>query len=149
MLLAYLGNVLDADVYKMLVLDNMYSMFSIVLYATVVDVFEQTVYGGDIKADEYDSIFADICLEYGLTDSSYWRYVAITSPAYYISYATSAIAALNLYAMAMDDYEAAQESYLRLFTSNADNYSDILAEAGIADPFDSVAYVTAVAALNR
>ena len=55
-----------------------------------------------------------------MINSKYWRYVTITSPCYYISYALSALSVLQLYPMGVEDFDAATDAYLKLF-----NYTDV------------------------
>ena len=74
---------------------------------------------GTITKDEYDALFAAILEDFGTTgytNSSYWRYVTISSPCYYISYSVSAISVLQLYPMAMEDMDSAIAAYSKLFT---------------------------------
>ena len=111
----------------------------IIVLATQVDCFEQAVYldsydgygsdvimaDGTITADEYDDLFAAFSEEFGIGEKyradEYWRYVAISSPCYYISYAVSGVNALQIYAnVDRLGFDAAKESYLKLFT-----YTDV------------------------
>lgn len=108
-------------------------MLDTIMNALAVDTFEQAVYtdnyngtyadqimaDGKITADEYDLLYKGIIIDFKgekyMTDT-YWRYVTINAPCYYVSYAVSAISVLQLYPMAQEDFSAAQESYLKLFT---------------------------------
>lgn len=52
-----------------------------------------------------------------MMNPTYWRYVTIQSPCYYVSYAISALSVLQLHEMAnTDSLEAATDAYLDLFT---------------------------------
>ena len=119
------------------------STLSTVMSAVQVDCFEQAIYlnsydgpnsdvimaDGKITSDEYDLLYASISEDLGIAEAyrqdDYWRYgMTITSPCYYISYSISAINSLQLYAkIYKDGFEAAKESYLKLFT-----YTDTLDE---------------------
>lgn len=112
------------------------NMLSTIMSAVQVDYFEQAVYlnsydgynsevimaDGKITSDEYDLLYASISRELGIAEkynrNDYWRYgMTITSPCYYISYSISAINALQLYTKIYSDgFDAAKESYLKLFT---------------------------------
>lgn len=112
------------------------NMLSTIMSAVQVDCFEQAIYlnsydgpnadiimeDGKITADEYDLLYSSISAELGIADiyrqNDYWRYgMTITSPCYYISYSISAINALQLYTKIYSDgFDAAKESYLKLFT---------------------------------
>lgn len=129
---------------------NMFNMLITVISALSVDTFEQAVYSntysgtyadvimadGNIDSKEYDLLYKSILIDFDVyTDdgddendilsATYWRNVTIGSPCYYISYAVSALSVLQLYPMAQEDYDAAIDSYLKLFT-----YTDVEAAEG-------------------
>jgi hypothetical protein len=81
-------------------------------------VAESIMADGTITADEYDALFRDIIKDLGVSsiNPTYWRYVTIGSPCYYISYSISALSVLQLYPKALEDFDAAKDSYLKLFT---------------------------------
>lgn len=173
--LAYLMNCDDikradlaiAETYQLLVtLDT-------VMNALAVDTFEQAVYtdtyngaysaqimaDGLITADEYDLLYESILVDLGTKEyntTTYWRYMTITSPCYYVSYSVSAVSVLQLYAMAQNDFDAAKESYLKLFTYvdelNEDNdymaTDDILEYAGLYSFTDEELYIYLARALK-
>ena len=138
-----------------------FNLLSTTLLSISVDMFERAVYtntytgtnadlimtDGVIEASEYDLLYKGIFQDLGLADfyyPTYWRYVTITSPCYYISYAISALSVLQLYPMAMEDFDAAVDSYLKLIT-----YTDVDAEmtteqilnyAGLYSFFDEELY---------
>lgn len=111
-------------------------MLSTIMSSVQVDCFEQAIYlnsydgpnadiimeDGKITSDEYDLLYSSISKELGIADiyrqNDYWRHgMTITSPCYYISYSVSAINALQLYTKIYSDgFDAAKESYLKLFT---------------------------------
>ena len=133
--LAYLASCEDinradlviAETYELLII------LDTVMNALAVDTFEQAVYtdvyngaysaeimaDGVISADEYDLLYESVLVDLGIKEyntTTYWRYMTITSPCYYVSYSVSAVSVLQLYAMAQTDFDAAKESYLKLFT---------------------------------
>ena len=120
---------------------NLLNMLSTTIIALSVDTFEQAVYtntytgtyadvimeDGVISSNEYDMLFKGVLIDFGaytddgnddndLLPAEYWRYVTIHSPCYYVSYSISALSVLQLYPMAAEDYDAAVDSYLKLFT---------------------------------
>lgn len=53
----------------------------------------------------------------GAPNSSFWRYVTIQAPCYYISYVTSALSVIQLRKVANPrSLEVATDAYLKLFT---------------------------------
>lgn len=65
--------------------------------------------------------------------SQYFRFVAVNSPGYYISYSVSLISSLELYVSSEDSYSAAVDVYVKLL--NGDDYVTILTENGLSSPF--------------
>ena len=129
--------------YELIETYQILNTLSIIMSALQVDTFEQAVYlnfydgpnsdvimaDGKITADEYDLLYASISEDFGIAEKyrqdTYWRYgMTITSPCYYVSYSLSAINSLGIYAkIHQESFEAAKESYLKLFT-----YTDVDAE---------------------
>ena len=177
MFLAWLSSALPTGfdkVYNQVKYDNLFNMVAIVMLAMAVDEFEQAVYtnyySGEkyedgISYDEYDSLFNDIMIEYGISGSLnpvYWRYVVIESACYYISYSISAMSSLQLYVLAMNeleetgDFAETREKYYKLITFTDDDanahtdfvgdrvvdigYADTLKYAGLLSPFDEEFY---------
>ncbi len=156
--LAYLdGKISDSgfdlyETYSMLVITDT------IIAALCVDTFENAVYTGRyegtesetimadgvISADEYDLLYRSILADFGVQSyqsSTYWRYMTIKSPCYYVSYSVSALSVLQLYADARNDgYESARDSYLKLFTYTDENEEmtaeEVLIYAGL-DSFTS------------
>jgi oligoendopeptidase F len=105
---------------------------------------------GTITADEYDALYAGLSEYLGIDEDNrvdeYWRYVTISSPCYYISYAVSGINALQIYVDAMGDgYENAKESYLKLFTyTDVDpdmTAEEVLLYAGLTSYTDEATFI--------
>ena len=176
MLLAYLSTVLEdyPSLYEAVEYYQLFNMVAISMLAMAVDEFEQAIYtntySGEefedgITSDEYDDLFKTILSSYGLykiLNPVYWRYVVIESPCYYISYSTSAMASIQLYAMAMQDLEengnldATREKYYKLitFTDDENNahtdfvgdrvvdigFAETLKYAGLYSPFEENFY---------
>lgn len=132
--------------YQLVEAYNMLNMLSTVIASLSVDTFEQAVYtntyagtyddiimaDGKIDSTEFDLLYQGILIDLGgytddgdddndLIPLDYWRRVVVGSPCYYVSYAISALSVLQLYPMASEDFDAAIDSYTKLFT-----YTDTL-----------------------
>jgi oligoendopeptidase F len=94
---------------------------------------------------------SDVCEPYGGADwvsskiadpFNYWRQVAISNPVYYISYAVSAAASVEIFAMAEEDQEAAYAAYRTLAegVTEEDGFLNALKKAGIYTPFEEEAF---------
>jgi oligoendopeptidase F len=127
------------------------------LIATIVDEFEQRVYAlsdeeiSAMTGEDFDAIMTEVCEPYGgaewVTDNiadpyKYWRKVAISNPVYYISYAVSAAASVEIFAMAEEDTAAAYAAY-RILAEGVqpeDGFLGALKKAGIYTPFEEDAF---------
>ena len=151
LLLYYLKDHMSKGAYKIKVVDEIATLYDLMIRCAIIDEFEETVYKALIpyQPSEYDDLIERICQKYGsnvnqsLGIDNYLKHVIIRSPVYYISYATSAISAANFYVKALDEgYEAAQESYRKLQEGNKDEgFLYNLEYAGLPSPFKSETYV--------
>ncbi len=162
--MSYAKNYLDGDALKLVETYNLLSTIQTIILATQVDCFEQAIYlnsyngpgseeimaDGKITADEYDAVYAGLSEYLGISEDyrvdEYWRYVTISSPCYYISYAISGVNALQIYVNAMDEgFDAAKESYLKLFTYTDVNpdmtTEEILLYAGLTSYVDEQTFI--------
>ena len=161
--LAYLNGNVGKTGFQLCEGQTMISTLSIIVNALVVDTFEQAIYtdnytgsgsaqimaDGTITADEYDALYNAIISDFdatGYATPGYWRYVTVHAPCYYVSYSISALSVLQLYPMANENFDAAVDSYLKLFTytdeMNAEEMSveEILAYAGLYSFTDEELY---------
>ena len=161
--ICYLGEIMkdnSGSAFNLIKSYYIYSTLSTIVHSFKVDMFERAIYldsydgyksdeimaDGTITSDEYDLLYHSMSVELGISEevcededshiNDYWKYgMTISSPCYYISYAISALNALQLHAMACEDYEAAVDSYLKLFTYTDVNPdmsdSEILNYAGV------------------
>ena len=178
-------NGVSSSVYNSILYDQLFNNLAIVMLATAVDEFEQSVYtnsyfgsainranfeneDGEIEygPHNYQALFEDIMARYGINgtlNSSYWRFVVIEAPCYYISYAMSQLPCIEILAIATSQeegkgFDVAKESYLKLFAftdsddlAHTDEYGDrvvdatlseIYAYCGLGTPFESGLYQT-------
>lgn len=145
---------LDPNVYAVIRDYKMYMDMSTILVSFMVDDFEERIYTTDVSGytrEDFDAVAEEVCQAYGgvdfvnnfLTDfQSYWRLVVMESPVYYVSYAMSDVAALNLYTIASQDTEKAYEIYGHLL-KDLDmelGFQENLKQVGLSGPFDSTVY---------
>lgn len=157
---------MNAAVYECVRAYNLVSTCYTMMLATIVDEFEQTVYSLDdetianMTSEDFDAIITEICEPYGgakwVSDNlydpyMYWRLVTSTSPVYYISYAVSAAAAIEIYALAETDIDAAYVAYTTLVegVTAEDGFINALKKAGIYTPFEEEAFEKIAETLKR
>lgn len=145
---------LNPNVYAVIRDYKMYMDMCTILVSFMVDDFEERIYTTDVSGytrEDFDAVAEEVCQAYGgvdfvnnfLTDfQSYWRLVVMESPVYYVSYAMSDVAALNLYTIASQDREKAYEIYGHLL-KDLDmelGFQENLKKVGLSGPFDSTVY---------
>ena len=125
--------------------------YSTVIMCTLVNELERKVYADDDltigETDQYvDEIMegkSELADDFDL--KRYWRIVAIDSPAYYISYATSMIGALNVYEIAREDFDSGASTYLKLisYPSTCTTFGAVYDYAGLKNPLaeETFAYI--------
>ncbi len=149
--LRYMKDNTPENIYRVLELYQVLTIFGNIILGTIIDEFEEYVYTNYDDIVTYDIsldwVMGNICKSYGGKDliyenvgdmSMYWKYVVIDSPVYYISYALSATAALSLYDLSLSDVDAARETFLSL-AENLDptlSFREMLEIAGLPDPYD-------------
>ncbi len=142
---------LAADTQAVLVKQNLAEALQMVVIATAIDEFEQTIYYGNYLPTEYDDVMTQIHASYDMQiiyslDNMlwYWKMVTTTSAVYYISYATSQIASINLYVVADQyGYEYAQEVYRKLQEegSSEQGFVEVILNSGLPNPFLEQTYI--------
>ena len=156
--LTFCKDYLKEDVYRVSRAYQLVNACYVMIMATIIDEYEQNVYELDdetvasMTGEDFDAIMTQVCAAYGgapwvesvVSDPySYWRLVCISNPVYYISYAVSASAALNILALAEVDYDAALESYTKLVENITpeDGFLGALAKAGLTTPFEEETFM--------
>ena len=155
--MAYMGaQEIDPAVYKAFYLDRALTGLINVIYSTVVDHFEELVYTAEtpIKAEGYEAVMDSVCAQYkGIEESlamsvryspfEYAQHVVLTTPVYYLNYATSELASMGLYALAQKEGYAAAQTAFTLLQEGVDPESDFLTavtEAGLPSPLVKQTY---------
>lgn len=128
----------DADLARIRFLDSaLYTVFSGCLF----DEFQRVVYADPtLTPEQISQTFVTIARSYGLRSfgkefSHYWMQVNhnFESPFYYISYAVSMLASLQIYEMAENDWAAAADFYNDLVSLGAFDYTycELLNKVGL------------------
>lgn len=121
------------------------NMVSSVLEGCMYDEFQEAVYReSDLTLEEVNRLFKDISEEYGYVygedeaESFFWVEIPhnFQSPMYYISYATSALSALDLWLKSLEDWDGAVDIYLDLAAMGMRRpYRETVEAAGLRDIF--------------
>lgn len=130
--------------------NHLFRLLNSVISGCIHDEFQQYVYAHPEETlEQWNQAYYDITESYGVdhgeADHDYsWIYVhhTFSSPMYYISYATSALTALDIWNQAQTDRQAAIDTYL-LFTSYGTTdfgYLELLKASGMKD-FRDTEYV--------
>lgn len=159
----YLKDILDEETYNAIVYYRMYEYIAGILVQVCVDAFEQQVYThpdiANMTEADFEALMVQVCRDYGgidfinshITDIQwYWRMVVLESPVYYISYAVSGMAALDLFFACQEDYDAAMQMYCSLVeqVDEEGGFLTNLQRVGMHGPFDEDVYI-ALAALAK
>ena len=168
--LQYCKGEINSKVYEVVRYYNLFNSYYIILCATIIDDFEQRVYSLDsvegFTSADFDAIMTEVIADYGKTPEwfatnitdmySYWRKVAIDNPVYYISYAVSSIAAVEIFAIAEstaenEGYEAAQQIYIGLVegVTEEDGFCEALKKVGLYTPFEEEAFQKVAATMRK
>ena len=153
--MGYMENEMSEKVYNTTVDYKMYSDIVTIMLCVIIDEFEERVYThpniASLTCDDLDAIMEDVCSRYGGIDflgeiatnvQEYWRMVVVEQPVYYISYGVSAIASINIYTIADEDYEEAVEIYCSLIEDIDldEGFLGNIQNAGLDGPFDEDVY---------
>lgn len=147
LLLKFMEQYIEEDIYDALTSYNVYNTVAMALVCVAIDDFEQAVYSiEDIDGytyNDFNKIMVAVNDKYSgapgkVTDmNEYWLSVCPNSPVYYISYATSSIAALSIYSMALEDVPLARETYRKLIEEieEEDGFKTVMDKIGLNSPF--------------
>lgn len=145
----YLKKQIASDTYQALLNYRMYNDIAMIFICLMVDEFEQRVYSTDLTgftAEDFDAIMESVCSQYftldycsaNLTDiQAYWRLVVVEQPVYYISYAVSSMAAIELYTVAKKDLDGALLIYKKLCEEPLEDEGFLanITACGLSSPF--------------
>ena len=124
----------------------------LIVLATLVDHIEQLCYNtielkkGDLEQYVLNEYEAHPELKAIYPASSAYLYiqeVTMLSPCYYISYATSLIAAMNVNKIAENDLNKGKEAYLKLINHpNKEDFIEVCEYAGLSNPFKEETFIS-------
>lgn len=152
----FLQKHINLELYIGLVEYQMVSVIGEIIAYVMIDEFEQQVYthenAGELTLRQYNKLMENVAKSYGGIDyisenvmdiQMYWKYVVLESPVYYISYAVSAVAAVNLFAIAEEDENKAREIYCKLLEEPVEDggFLENISSAGLAGPFEESVYI--------
>lgn len=129
-----------------------------VVDGALYDEFQQRVYSEpDLTPERVNEIYAELYEAYGYAPyegyEREWMSVVhnFTSPFYYISYAVSALGALEINELCQENFETGRDKYLELLAMDPEvwYYSEALTQAGLSDIFDIDSYAAVAEALER
>lgn len=137
------GEGLGDTAQQMILYQILYSVIDGCLY----DEFQNAVFSADheMTQEEVNRLFRRLSEEYGYTyydagDAAYdWVDVPHTfsSPMYYVSYGTSALAALDIWTIAQEDRQAGIDKYMELTTYGLTTaYCELLEKCGLKSIFE-------------
>lgn len=125
----------------------LYQMLYSVIDGCLYDEFQNAVFAADhdMTEEEVNQLFRRLSEEYGYAyydteDVAYdWVDVPHTfsSPMYYVSYGTSALAALDIWTIAQEDRQAGIDKYMELTTYGlTTTYCELLEKCGLKSIFE-------------
>lgn len=113
-----------------------------VVTGCLYDEFQRRVYATEnITLKDVNRIYSELCVEYGQYDEAgedcWWMFVHhnFDQPLYYISYAASALVALQIWEISQEDYDAAVQLWLDFVHEGGftKSYMEVVAESGLKD----------------
>ena len=116
--------------------------------ACVVDAFEQFAFSTeDLTYEALSAKFAELCETYHIPWSEHtWPQIQhiYRTPGYYISYAVSAVSALEVWMKYAENEEIGIATYLAAVNACEDGYSRLLEKANLRNPFYSDELISAI-----
>ncbi len=151
--ITYLEGKLSKAAYEYIRAYQIYYMCEVAMIATIEDAFEEAVYATDVSkytTADFNKLMkatVDKYMPAEYRESFYeamewqWQHVAIPSAVYYLSYATSGMAALSVLQAAEADYGSAVTAYQKLAEDCCEmEFREALDQAGFSDPFEEKTY---------
>lgn len=126
---------------KMMDMFNVLNLISYVTDGCLYDEWQREIYENpDMTLDEINELFKEVSEEYDISyyDGMEYSWVEInhnfTSPLYYISYATSAYASLQIWYNSLTDYSGAVSTWENIVSASAydDGYLTVVKNAGLS-----------------
>lgn len=145
--LEYAGEIFGEDLADVVRIKMITKMLQAVVDGCMVSEFEYWAfnYEGKLDADTLNDRYGELVGIYYPEESveelqKYsWAFInhIFESPMYYIGYATSALAALDIFAMSTKDRQAGVDCYMNISTYGWDTgYREVLSDVGLPDIFE-------------
>ncbi len=121
--------------------NRLYTLLNSIIGGCLYDEWQEQVYEDpDMSVAQMESLYLSLCDSYGLEPlySYEWTQVPhnFEEPMYYISYAVSAVAALDIWVQSLTDRPGAVDRYMRTTAYNDDKgFREALYELGYNDIF--------------
>ena len=141
MLLSYLLGNNNSDSSKAFVYQEIASMANSILIGCAINEFEDFAYNNEFTQESLEAKFIEILDKYGALVTrdkiDYMYQVILNYRGYYISYAVSGIAALELFAKSLNNYADGVTSYVSICKkeSSDEKFKKSLENAGLFDVF--------------
>ena len=140
---------LSTNVGKTFFAEKLEDMLLAIVEGYLINEMEKFVYCNgleDVTEREFYDKWTGICNQSGI--GSYSRYnswminTILNYRCYYISYATSAVASIELSALSFEDYDQAVASYKKIYAAYPDRktFTEVLTTAGLYSVFSEDAY---------
>jgi oligoendopeptidase F len=153
----FYNDLFGEDTGKVMRDDLLLNMIFSIVDGAMYDEFQQRVYSEpELTSEKVRSIFDEVYRSYGYStyDGYENEWIGIShnfeNPFYYISYAVSAVGALEIYQLCCEDMVAGVNKYLSVeaLDSEVYYYSEAIDEAGLSDIFDISTYSDIADALS-
>ena len=120
-------------------IDVVFRMLNSVLSGCMYDEFQKTVYENpDMTLEEINDLAEELCFTYAMdgSGSEAYDWVDVSHnfdmPCYYVSYATSAISALDIWRTSLEDWDGAVDRYMQVTALPSDvGYLEAVKECGL------------------
>lgn len=145
MFLEFYPEIFGEENARIILRDELLSLIRSVVDGTMYDEFQRRIYSEEsLTAERVTEIYTEVYEDYGFAQydgyETEWMYIShnFDRPFYYISYAISAIAALELYALSKESYSSAMDKFLTIAAMDLEvyYYTEALEDAGLGDVFD-------------
>ena len=120
-------------------IDVIFRMLNSVLSGCMYDEFQKTVYENpDMTLEEINDLAEELCFAYAMdgSGSEAYDWVDVSHnfdmPCYYVSYATSAISALDIWRTSLEDWDGAVDRYMQVTALPSDaGYLEAVKKCGL------------------
>ncbi len=141
---------------QFMTIDVLYRMLTSVLAGCMYDEFQKTVYENPhMTLEEINDLAEDLCYTYAMdgSGSEAYDWVDISHnfdmPCYYVSYATSAISALDIWRTSLKDWDGAVDRYMQVTALPSDTgYLEAVKACGLMKFTDTKAVTRLVNDIN-